>query len=179
MPIDFAQRNRENKFQKSIMEIHPNYLFEEEALRLEEEAEQISMATAPTFLGRFGMACYGEHYGRGRKLPPAHKAIAVRVMALFPEQRFNCAFIQRYWDQDEVKSHRDPMNNTGRTLILTYGPFEYYYFHCLGVRDVKPNTLLVLPCTMEFEGKLLQGPSHSCSAPVGRRYSLILNTIER
>ena len=179
MAIDFNRLNREHDFHKSIMEIRQGFISEKEALELELESDNILMNPAPTFLGQFGMACFGEHYGRGRKLHPALKAVAVRMTALFPDQRFNCAFVQRYSDRHEVKRHRDPMDNIGRTLILTYGPFQWYSFSCLGERSVYPNTLLVLPCTMEFEGRQVQGPNHACSAPMGRRYSLILNTIKR
>jgi hypothetical protein len=103
------------------------------------------------------------------------------MMAQKAQQAFNCAFIQRYSIKDDVKEHRDPFDNVGHTLILTYGTFKEYHFRSAGGSfSIKPNTLIALPCTMEFEGRMVQGPEHYADEPKGgERFSLILNTIKR
>lgn len=180
MAVDFGLLRRRSKFWLDNMSIQKDFITVEEQAALMAEATEVDFKTAPTFLGPFGMACYGEHYGRGRKLPPTHKAIALRMMAQLPAQKFNCAFLQRYSKDVGVKRHRDPKDNVGHTLILTYGPFESYDFWCKSQWTIRPRTLIKLPCTMEFEGELVQGPEHYAYATErGERFSLILNTIKR
>jgi len=139
-------------------------------------ARQVHFRPCPAFLGNFQFAMFGDVYGRYHgALPPGLHHLAKRMAALYPQEEFNAAFVQRYDLGAYVKAHKDPMNNLNRTLIAIFGDFEGAETTVGGEKfTARPGDLVELPCTVNG----VRGPRHQVS-PVtsGCRYALILNTI--
>lgn len=161
------------------------FLFPEELEELAEEASQIKFNHSPSFLGSFEYSAFGEDYGKGRFLPSLHRRAAMRMLAYFnelgyPEQRYNVAFVQRYKPGKHVKEHRDPFNNKGMTMSLSYGDFDKAIL-CLDGQEIElyPGTLAIFRTTVKEGDKEVRGPLHSVKHDFvqGMRYALILNTI--
>ena len=92
------------------------------------------------------------------------------------DQEFNTVFLQRYERGQYVRSHRDPTNNLGYTVIATFGQWEGGVTTVEGADPfrMRPGDLVVLPCTIAGR----RGPLHSVSRiEKGIRWTLILNTI--
>lgn len=132
----------------------------------------------PLWLGHFEFKLFGTAYGRDYGPPPPEIAAEVtRLAALVPGQMWTTTFIQRYLPGVNVRSHRDPKNNVGYTVIGLYGDFTPTRLTVAGQEyEQHPGSAWVLPCTIAG----VQGPLHRMEWPEGAkgiRYAIILNTI--
>lgn len=152
---------------------------------LVEAINKINFKRSPGFLGGFDFAMFPRRGGMDENnfesLSCARiiRNEIIRLSSLVPGQRFNCAFIQRYYPGQEVKRHKDPHNNVKYTVIGLYGQDWETTLHTDEAEFHQvPGDAWVLPCTFNNE----RGPAHwvtwdnkECQ---GIRYAVILNTIE-
>lgn len=156
-------------------------------LAAEAELELLRFRPAPAWLGSFDLLCFGEGYGRGRKLPEACRALAVRCIEAMPKQlpsgssiRYNASFLQRYRPGFSVRPHVDPSTNIGYTSILSLGSFSHPpTLHVKGSAPLTPRRgdLVVLPCWRDG----VPGPLHSVDGhpdQEGVRYTIIVNAVQ-
>jgi hypothetical protein len=169
------------------MQVFNNLFSDQDLIDAERElSTEIEFRRAPAWLGPFDMACFGEGYGRGRKLPPACRRLALGSISKLPAHtpagtpiRYNAAFVQRYRPGFKVLPHFDPSSNLGYTSILSLGIFDPPPVLSVdGFEDLSParGALVVLPCWLD--GK--PGPRHSVQShedQVGTRYTLIVNSV--
>lgn len=153
----------------------------------EAELDALRFRPAPAWLGPFDLLCFGEGYGRGRKLPEACRALAVRCIEAMPKQlpsgyliRYNASFLQRYRPGFSVRPHVDPSTNIGYTSILSLGYFSHTpTMHVNGSTPLMPRRgdLVVLPCWRDG----VPGPLHSVDGhpdQQGVRYTIIVNAVQ-
>lgn len=153
----------------------------------EAELDALNFRPAPAWLGSFDLLCFGEGYGRGRKLPEACRALAVRCIEVMPKVlpsgapiRYNASFLQRYRPGFSVRPHVDPSTNIGYTSILSLGVFSHApTLHVKGSASLSPRRgdLVVLPCWRDGA----PGPLHSVAGhpeQLGVRYTIIVNAVE-
>lgn len=152
----------------------PDFLTHDEQALIVRVAEQTTFKPCPPWLGKFEFKCF---YGNSIQQSPL-SALADRLATIVPDQKFNTAFLQKYVVGSQVFKHRDPKNNTGKTLIALAGEFTGAV-PCLNLTEeygFVSGDVVVQDCTID--GK--QGPVHSVSPVLsGVRYAFILNTISR
>lgn len=141
----------------------------------EAELAKLAYRSAPHFLGNFRAAMYGDVYGRKVAIPSRLQPYFDKFAALVPNQKFNVLFVQKYPTGASVKPHKDPKNNTGKTIVFVCGGFT-------GATTTVENKTFQLvrgDCLIQdcsINGK--QGPRHQVSEVLsGTRYAFILNTI--
>ncbi len=160
---------------------------DDELAGAEAELDALRFRPAPAWLGLFDLLCFGEGYGRGRKLPAACRALAVRCIEAMPKQlqsgsliRYNASFLQRYRPGFSVRPHVDPSTNIGYTSILSLGNFSHPpTLHVKGSTPLMPRRgdLVVLPCWRDG----VPGPLHSVDGhpdQQGVRYTIIVNAVQ-
>ena len=140
----------------------------------------VSYRPAPSWLGSFQFRMY-KPIALAQPCPVwVYDSVweeARRLAQAVPEQHFNTLFVQRYLPGQNVRSHRDPRNNVGYTVIGLYGDFTATRFRVEETwAEQRPGDVFVLPCTIAG----VQGPQHGMQwlpGSTGTRYAIILNTI--
>ena len=158
----------------------PNPFFGESHLDILAAVESLNYRTCPPWLGNFKFKMIKSL----DKLPTILKQEFKDLNSLVPAQRFNTWFIQQYEPGQNVKPHRDPLNNKGLTIVSLYGQL---WRTILTVDKIKyfqsPGQIFVFPTTINNT----QGPIHSMNwdtpenagvTQFTTRWALICNTIE-
>jgi hypothetical protein len=153
--------------------IHRKFLDKSTADALTFHALWEDYRKAPYWLGNFEFRIFK----LGRDSIPLVVGLVAKQLAtgLAPEQQFNTYFLQRYHKGQFVRSHRDPKNNLGQTIIAPFGSWEGAESTVARRRfSLNPGDVLVQRCNSGG----MHRPLHKVS-PVtkGVRYALILNTI--
>jgi len=160
-----------------MTQLYPGFLTAVECQALESWAEELRYRPVPSWLGNFTFHVFGR--SNGKDCGPAPEAILVilrRIGTLVPGQTWTTIFAQKYETGNYVKSHRDPRNNVGKTLISVVGTFTGAETTVDGVQlTMTRGDVLELDCTING----VQGPRHAVSPVLsGVRYAAILNTLE-
>jgi hypothetical protein len=157
------------------------------------DVSKIPWRSAPKFLGDYQYHQSGEAYGRHIVIPENLQAPVQHILDTYREflepvigtQHFNTQFYAKFEVEQEVNSHRDPLNNIGYTLIYvrTKGSAPYTYIgqykrqNIISLK-VEHDCLLALPCSVEAnESPKHQGPWHHVDPAPDPRFTIILNTI--
>ena len=148
------------------------------------EHYELRLQAAPLWLGDFSLKAWSTADAPSPvKLLAGHmvaKALACRWP--LPRQTeilggYNTLYLQRYFEGQAVKAHKDPENNRHSALLLSLGDFDPPEHQFDGVSYFFPSgTLLHFPAWLDTPGQPpLSSPTHSVGPlPRGERWSLIL-----
>lgn len=129
------------------------------------------LKSSPEFLGNFGYRMYKDNIS---SISIEMKSIMYDLKRLCTEQEFNTLFFQKYTTGQAVKRHRDPMSNTGCTILAYFGNWTGGQLIVDGIGvNTSPGDVIIMRCNMGLER-----PWHQVNAiESGVKYSFILNTI--
>lgn len=147
------------------------------------EHYELQLQSAPSWLGDFSLKAWSL-----TDAPAPLRHLATRMVAkardqVWPLPRqtdilggYNTLYLQRYFEGQVVKLHKDPQSNRHSVLLLSLGDFDAPEHQINGVSyRLSAGTLLHFPAWLETVGGSWQSPAHSVGPlPRGERWALIL-----
>lgn len=147
------------------------------------EHYELQLQSAPAWLGDFSLKAWSR-----AEAPAPLKNLADRMAAkardcVWPLPRqaetwggYNTLYLQRYFEGQSVKPHKDPKNNRHSALLLSLGDFSPPEHLFDGVPYRLPTgTLLHFSAWLDTLGGSWLSPTHSVGPlPRGERWALIL-----
>ena len=148
------------------------------------EQYELRLQAAPSWLGDFSLKVWStEDAPSPLKLLAAHMVTKARDCGWSVPRPgevlggYNTVYLQRYFEGQAVKPHKDPTNNLHSVLLLSLGDFDPPEHRFDGAPHLLPSgTLVYFPAWLDTPGEPQRSsPTHSVGPlPRGERWSFIL-----